>query len=40
VHLASVEEITDLDVVLAAGDRNLLAAAETLGIAVANLHPY
>lgn len=39
VHLASVEEITDLDVVLAAGDRNLLAAAETLGIAVANLHP-
>jgi hypothetical protein len=39
VHLASLEDITDLDVVLAAGDRNLLAAAETLGIAVANLHP-
>jgi len=40
VHLASVEEIADLEVVLAARDRNLLAAAETLGIAVANLHPY
>jgi len=32
-----VEEIADEDVVLAAGDRDLLSAAETLGIAVADL---
>ena len=37
VHLASVEEIADEDVVLAAGDRNFLSAAEALGIAVADL---
>lgn len=37
VHLASVEEIADEDVVLAAGDRILLSAAEALGIAVADL---
>jgi len=37
VHLASVEEIADEDVVLAAGDRSLLSAAEALGIAVAAL---
>lgn len=37
VHLASVEEIADEDVVLAAGDRSLLSAAEALGIAVAEL---
>lgn len=39
VHLASVEEIADPDVVLAAGDRSLLSAADALGIAVADLHP-
>ncbi|MGD0880976.1 MAG: type II toxin-antitoxin system VapC family toxin [Acidimicrobiales bacterium] len=39
VHLASVQEIADPDVVLAAGDRGLLAAAEVLGIAMANLKP-
>jgi predicted nucleic acid-binding protein len=39
VHLASVEEIADQDVVLAAGDLSLLAAAEALGIAIANLDP-
>ncbi len=38
VHLASVQEIADSDVVLAAGDPGLLAAAEALGIAVANLN--
>jgi len=32
-----VEEIADEDVVLAAGDRHLLSAAEALGIAVADL---
>ena len=37
VHLASVEEIADEDVVLAAGDRSLLSAAEALGISVAAL---
>ncbi len=37
VHLASVREIADPDLVLAAGDLSLLAAAEALGIAVANL---
>jgi predicted nucleic acid-binding protein len=37
VHLASVEEIASEDVVLAAGDRSLLSAAEDLGIAVAYL---
>lgn len=37
VHLASVEEIADEDVVLAAGDRDLLSAAESLGVAVADL---
>ena len=37
VHLAAVEEIADEDVVLAAGDRDLLSAAEALGIAVADL---
>jgi uncharacterized protein len=37
VHLASVEEIADPDVVLAAGDQSLLAAAEALGIAVGSL---
>jgi predicted nucleic acid-binding protein len=38
VHLASVQEIADQDMVLAAGDLSLLAAAQTLGIAVANLN--
>ena len=37
VHLASAEEIADEDVVLAAGDRDLLSAAGALGIAVAKL---
>ena len=37
VHLASVEEIADEDVVLAAGDRGLLSAADALGIAVAHV---
>jgi len=36
----STEAIADPELVLAAGDRNLVAAAEALGIAVANLHPH
>jgi len=40
VHLASVQEIADSDVVLAAGDQSLLAAGEALGIAVANLNSH
>jgi predicted nucleic acid-binding protein len=38
VHLASVEEIADTDVVLATGDPSLRTAAASLGIAVAELH--
>jgi predicted nucleic acid-binding protein len=38
VHLASAQEIADQDVVLAAGDLSLLAAAGSLGLAVANLN--
>ncbi len=39
VHLASLREVADPGVVLAAGDQSLLAAAEAIGIASANLHP-
>ena len=38
MHLASVREIADHDVVLTAGDLGLLTAAEALGIAVADLN--
>jgi uncharacterized protein len=37
VHLASAQLIQDPDVVLAAGDHDLLQGAQALGIAVANL---
>ena len=37
VHLASMRVVADPELVLVAGDRSLLAAAEALGIAVANL---
>jgi hypothetical protein len=35
VHLAAARRILDADLVLVAGDRALLAAAESLGLAVA-----
>jgi uncharacterized protein len=37
VHLASAKLIHDPDVVLAAGDQDLLQAAQALGVAVSNL---
>jgi uncharacterized protein len=37
VHLASARAVADPDLVLAAGDRNLLAAASSLGIATAGM---
>ena len=37
VHLASLHAIGDPELVLAAGDRNLVAAAQALGVATANL---
>jgi hypothetical protein len=39
VHLASARLIDDAEMVLAAGDRSLLAAAQVLGIATADLTP-
>lgn len=39
VHLASAQLVHDAEMVLAAGDRNLLQAARELGIATSNLHP-
>jgi hypothetical protein len=38
VHLASIQKITDPDVVLAAGEVSLLAAAEALRMTTANLN--
>ena len=37
VHLASAQQVHDSDMVFAAGDQNLLKAAQTLGIATSNL---
>jgi predicted nucleic acid-binding protein len=37
VHLASAQLVHDLDMVLAAGDQNLVKAAQALGIATSNL---
>jgi len=37
VHLASLQSVGDSELVLAAGDQNLVAAAQALGIATANL---
>jgi predicted nucleic acid-binding protein len=37
VHLASAQLVQDPDLVLAAGDLNLLKAAQALGIATSNL---
>ena len=37
VHLASAQVVRDPDLVLAAGDQNLLKAAQELGIAISNL---
>ena len=37
VHLASVQQIADSELVLAASDRKLVAAARALGLATANL---
>jgi hypothetical protein len=35
VHLAAARQILDVDLVLVAGDRALLAAAQSLGLTVA-----
>ena len=37
VHLASAQQVADSELVLAASDRNLVAAARALGLATANL---
>jgi predicted nucleic acid-binding protein len=37
VHLAAARRVLDADLVLVAGDRALLAAAESLGLAVATI---
>lgn len=37
VHLASAQQVHDSDMVIVAGDQNLLKAAQTLGIATSNL---
>lgn len=37
VHLASAQLVHDPDTVLAAGDQNLLSAAEAMGLAISNL---
>lgn len=40
VHLASAQLVRDPDLVLAAGDHNLLEAAQKLGIAISNLQDH
>jgi hypothetical protein len=37
VHLASAQLVHDSDMVIAAGDQNLIKAAQALGIATSNL---